>query len=226
MADPSAVIDKAIKALGGEEALAKVKAASWKSTGTISFGNNDNAVTNTMTVQGLDHARQVFEGQFNGNAVKGVTLLAGDKGSRQFGDNHSDLDAAAVANQKQTVYLQVIPITILPLKDKAYKVEGIAEETVDGKPQTGLKVTPADGKEFKIYFDKESGLPVRLVAKVAGFNGMEFTQETIFSDYKDVAGIKKAMKTVSKRDGQKFIDQQITEFKILDTVDPKTFTDP
>ena len=80
-----------------------------------------------MIVQGLDHARQEFAGQFGGNDVKGVTLLAGDKGSRQFGDNHSDLDKAAVANQKQAVYLQVIPITMLPLKDKAYKVEGISE---------------------------------------------------------------------------------------------------
>jgi hypothetical protein len=178
-----------------------------------------------MTIQGLDHVRQEFEGQFNGNTVKGVTLLAGDKGSRHFGDNNNDLDKAGVANQKQTVYLQVIPITMLPLKDKSYKLEGIAEETVDGKPQTGIKVMPADGKEFKIYFDKESGLPVRLVAKVAGFNGMEFTQETTFSEYKEMAGIKKATKIVSKRDGQKFMDQLITEFKALDTVDPKVFTD-
>jgi hypothetical protein len=226
VADPKAVIDKAINALGGETALGKIKAASWKSKGTISFGNNESEVSNTMTMQGMDHFRQEFEGQFGGNAVKGVTLLAGDKGSRKFGDNANDMDKAGVENQKQATYLQVIPITILPLKDKAYKVEGIADETVDGKPQAGLKVTPADGKEFKIYFDKESGLPVRLVAKVAGFNGMEFTQETTFSDYKETAGIKKATKVVSKRDGQKFIDQQITEFKILDTVDPKTFTDP
>jgi hypothetical protein len=153
-------------------------------------------------------------------------LLAGDKGSRQFGDNHSDMDAAAIANQKQAVYLQMIPVTMLSLKDKAFKVEGIADETVGGKPQTGLKVTPADGKEFKIYFDKDTGLPVRLVAKVAGFNGMEFTQETTFADYKAMAGIKKATKIVSKRDGMKFIDQEITEFKVLDSVDSKVFTDP
>ena len=91
---------------------------------------------------------------------------------------------------------------------------------------TGLKeVTPDDGKEFKIYFDKESGLPrCDWLRKWLDFNGMEFTQETTFSEYKEMAGIKKATKIVSKRDGQKFIESQITEFKILDTVDPKVFT--
>lgn len=56
--------------------------------------------------------------------------------------------------------------------------------------------------------------------------GDEFTQETTFSDYQDMGGIKKATKIQSKRDGEKFIDQQITEFKVLDQVDTKTFAEP
>jgi hypothetical protein len=30
---------------------------------------------------------------------------------------------------------------------------------------------------------------------------------------------------VTKRDGEKFQEQQVTEFKLLEKVDPKTFTD-
>ena len=37
-----------------------------------------------------------------------------------------------------------------------------------GKPAAALKVTGPDGKDFTLYFDKESGLPVRMVAKVIG----------------------------------------------------------
>jgi hypothetical protein len=61
---------------------------------------------------------------------------------------------------------------------------------------------------------------------VVGFRGDEYTQETTFADYKDLDGIKKATKIVSKRDGEKFRDEEITEFKVLDKVDPKTFTEP
>ena len=62
----------------------------WKAKGTISFMGNDNAMTSEVTVQGLDNFRPVFEGEFGGKKVKGVTVLSGDKGLRQFADNSQD----------------------------------------------------------------------------------------------------------------------------------------
>jgi hypothetical protein len=124
------------------------------------------------------------------------------------------------------VYLQVIPATLVALKGDGFKLETAGEEKVGDKPAVALKVTPPDGKEFTLAFDKESGLPVKLVARVVGFQGQEYTQETTFADYKDFGGMKKATKLVSKRDGEKFRDEQITEFKILDKVDPKAFSEP
>jgi hypothetical protein len=224
--DANAILDKAIKALGGEAKLSKVKAATWKAKGAITFMGTDNQITTESTVQGLDHFRREFEGDFGGNKVKGVTVLAGEKGWRNFADNHMELDKDAVANEKRSAYLTLIPITVLPLKGKDFKVEVIGEEKVDGRPAVGIKATGPDGKDFSIYFDKESGLPVKTVAKVAGFMGDEFTQETTFSDYKEMEGIKKATKLQAKRDGEKFQELQVTEFKILDKVDPKTFADP
>jgi hypothetical protein len=224
--EAQALLDKAIKALGGEAKLGQVKAATWKGKGKITFGDNANEFTSQVTVQGLDHFRQEFEGEFGGNKVKGVTVLAGDKGWRKFGDMSIDMDKDAVANEKRTVYLQVIPVTLVPLKDKGFKIDTAGEEKVGGKSAAGITATGPDGKEFKLYFDKDSGLPVKLVAKVVGFMGDEFTQETTFDNYKDFGGIKKATKVENRRNGEKFLEQEITEFKVLDKVDPKTFTQP
>jgi hypothetical protein len=226
--DPAAtaVLDKAIKALGGEEKLAKVQAFQVKAKGKITFNDNANEFSGTSTVQGLDHYRSEFEGNFNGNEVKGVTVLNGNKGWRRFGDNSMEMDEDAVANEKRTVYLVMVPATLVPLKGKGFKVESAKEETVAGKPADALKVTGPDGKNFTIYFDKESGLPVKQVATVVGFGGEEFTQETTFHNYKDFDGIKKATKVESKRDGQPFIEQEVLEFKVLDKVDPQTFAEP
>jgi hypothetical protein len=224
--EATAILDKAIKALGGEEKLAKVKAAKWKTKGTIAFGGNDNPVTLETTVQGLDHIRSEFEGEFGDNTIKGVTILAGDKGWRQFGDNTMELDKEGVANEKRTVYLSVVPVAVLPLKGKEFKVAVAKEEKIGGKDAVGLKVTGPDGKDFTIHFDKESGLPVRVVAKVIGFMGEEFEQETAYGDYKEMDGIQKATKIDAKRDGEKFINQKLTEFKVLDKVDPKMFAEP
>jgi hypothetical protein len=221
-----AVLDKAIKALGGAEKLEKVKAFSWKGKGKINFGGNESEFSATATVEGLGNSHSEFEGEFGGNKIKGVTVLSGDKGWRKFGDMVMEMDKDALANEKRGLYLQVAPATILPLKTKGFKVEAAGSEKVGDKPAVVLKVTGPDGKDFKLFFDKESGLPVKLVAKVAGFMGDEFTQETTYGGYKEFGGIKKATKVESKRDGEKFLEQEITDFKPLEKVDAKTFAEP
>jgi hypothetical protein len=223
--EAQAVLDKGIKALGGADKLG-AKAFTWKVKGKVTINGEDNDFTATSTVQGLDHYRSEFKGEFGGNEVKGVTVLRGDKGWRKFGDNAMELDKDGLANEKRNVYLQVIPATLVALKGKGFKVEAAGTEKVGGKPVAVLKVTPPDGKDFKLYFDKESGLPVRLVAKVIGFMGEEYTQDTSFAGYKDFGGIKKATKSESKRDGEKFIEVEITDFKPVDKVDPKSFNEP
>ena len=62
--------------------------------------------------------------------------------------------------------------------------------------------------------------------QTSGRDGEEYTQETTYSDFKEFGGIKKATKVVSKRNGEDFIKSELTEFQVLDKVDPKTFTDP
>jgi hypothetical protein len=222
--DAGAVVDKAIKAVGGEK-LAKAKAVQWKADATFRFGENENKGNLEATVQDLDHSRRVFEGEFGGNAFRAVTVIAGDKGWRTVPDT-TELDADALANEKRRNYLSLIPITVAPLKSKGFKLAAAGEEKVDGKDAIGVKATPPDGKSFTLYFDKQSGLPVKLVADVVGFGGEEFTQETMFSDYKEFDGVKVATKSEAKRDGQTFLETKVTDFKVLDKVDPKTFTQP
>ncbi len=224
--DATAILDKAIKALGGEEKLSKVKAVTWKSKGKLTFGDNESPFTAQTTVLGLDRYRGEFEGEFGGNSIKGVTVLAGDKGWRKFGDMGAEMDKDALANEKRSVYLQVLPALVVPLKGKDFKVEAAGEEKVGDKPAAVVKVVGPDGKDFKLFFDKESGLPVKLVAKVIGFTGDEFTQETTFADYKDFEGIKRATKINSKRDGKKFVEQDISDFKVLDQVKAELFAEP
>src|SRR5262249_14095143 len=132
----------------------------------------------------------------------------------------------AIANEKRAIYLQVVPVLIVPLKGEGFKVESAGEEKVGDKSAAVIKATGPDGKDFKLYFDKESGLPVKLVANVVGFGGNEFTQESTYSEDKDFNGIKKATKMESKRDGEPFVKGEVTEFKVLEMVDPQTFAKP
>jgi len=224
--EAKAIIDKAIKAIGGPENLAKAGVLSWKTKGKITLGDNENDFKGNTTVQGLDHYRAEFEGDFNGNEVKGVTVLNGKQGWRKFGENATEMDEDAVANEKRNIYLQVVAATLVPLNGKGFKVESAAEEKVGDKPASVIKATGPDGKPFSLYFDKETGLLVKQTATVAGFNGDEFEQETTFADYREFGGIKKATKVESKRNGNPFITLAVTEFKTSDKANPETFAEP
>ena len=225
-AGAKAVVDKAVKALGGEEALNKAKAFAYKSKGTLTINGNASEFSSEATTDGLDRHRAEFSGSFNGNEFKAVTVLAGDKGWRKFGDDPMELGADDVANEKRSLALIVAPVTLAPLRDKAFKVETAGEEMIGGKPAAKLKVTGPDGKDFTISFDKETGLPVKQAARVTGFGGQEFDQVSTFRDYKEMGGLKKATKVESTRDGEPFLAQEVTEFKPLDKVDPATFNEP
>ena len=224
--DATPILDKAIEALGGEAKLAKAGTATWSSKSVITFNENENTMKVKTTVQGLDHHRSEIEGEFNGNEFKGITVIAGDKGWRKFGDDAQDLQGEFLAAEKQRAYLAAAHLTILPLKGKGFKVEVAPDEKVADKPASVLKATGPDGKGFTLAFDKETGLPVRQTATVTSFQGDEVSQESTFSDYKDFGGVKRATKVESKWDGKPFIKQTISDFKVIEKLDADTFAEP
>jgi hypothetical protein len=226
--DANAVIDKAIKALGGEAKIASLegKPIETKAKGKLSFGGAEGDFTTRTVSVGLNRFRQEFDGDFGGNQIKGVTVVDGDKGWRNFAGNSGALEGGQLADQKRTMYLGTVPMVIVPLKGKDFKVESAKEEKVDNKAAVALKIIGPDKKDFTLYFDQETGLPLKMTAKVAGLQGDEFQQETTYGDFKDFDGIKRATKVDSKRDGEKFIEIKITDMKVLDKVDPKTFAEP
>jgi hypothetical protein len=221
-----AILDRAIKAVGGEDKLARATAFTWKTRGATTVLGKDNPFTRQATAQGLDHYRAESENEIDGNTVKGMTIINGERGWRKFGEQGREMNEPALARMKRSIYLTVVPMTLLPLRGKGFKIEKAGEEKVGGKAAVGLKVTGPDDKEFKIFFDKESGLPVKLVATVQGFPNKEVKEEITYSGYKEFSGIKIATRRETRHDGEKFMKQEITEFKLLPKVDAKTFALP
>jgi hypothetical protein len=220
--DAKEVIDKAIKALGGEEKLAKIQAYSYKAKGKVTFGGNENDVDVTIVAKGLDHYRR----ESKTDQFHVMFVLAGDKGWLKFNDEPRELEGDGLANEKRRAYMAILPVTLAAVKGKGFQCASAGEQKVGDKPAIGVKITGPDSKEFTMYFDKESGLPVKTVGMVAGFQGDEVNQEATYSDYKDFDGIKKATKVVITNNGDAFQDLTISEFKVLDKVEPDTFSEP
>jgi RNA polymerase sigma factor (sigma-70 family) len=220
-----AVLDKAIKAVGGEAKLKSATAVFWKAQGKNFNDGNESAFTNESTVQGIGKLRMEWHEQVDGNVVFGVTVLNGEKGWRKVGDDLQELTGDALTNHKRNLYLLVVPVTLAPLKGKEFRIESAGEDKIGDKLAAVLKVTGPDGKDFHLSFDQASGLLVRMAIQVR-FQGRDVTQETTFGDYKDFDGIKKATQIERKRDREKILEQEILEFKVLDKVPAETFAEP
>jgi hypothetical protein len=220
-----AVLDKAIQALGGQSTLEKAGAGTWTAKVTVSpLGT---VFTSQTTYDGLDRYRSDYQGNFNGKLVKGVTVFNGDKGWRKYGDMATDkMERGDLSNEKRTLYLNIVPSLILPLKGKDFEVQSAPDDQVNGKPAAVLNVTGPDRLPFTLYFDKDSGLPIKQVARVPGFDNSMVTQVTTYSNYKDFGGIKWAATAASTQFGMPYAEQEITEYKPLGTVDPSTFDPP
>jgi hypothetical protein len=225
--DATAILDKAMKALGGEDKLSKIQAATWKARGKSTFRDDEqHDFTGQTTIQGLDRFRSEIELKFRDKTtLKLLVILNGDKAWHTVG-GLALFPNAAVTRLKRTAYLAVIPVTLAPLKGPGFKVAAADEEKVGGRPAVVLKVNGPDGQDMTLSFDKESGLPVKAVGKVFTLDDQEVTQETTYGDYKDFGGIKTATTLEIKVNGRPFRQQQVTEFKVLDKVDPLAFAVP
>jgi hypothetical protein len=224
--EATAILDKAIKALGGEENLTKAKIISVKTKGILTIMGNDADFTAKAIHDGIDRMRSEFQTRLGDNDVKFVAVVDGDKGWGKFGDMDVELNADQLKDEKRRTYLG-LAFSISVLKGKGFKFETAGEEKVGDKPAAVLKGTGPDQKDFKLFFDKESGLPVKQVATVPEFGGNgEFVQETTYENYKDFDGIKRPTKVEAKHDGEKMLSSELVEFKVLDKVEPETFSQP
>jgi hypothetical protein len=212
-ADARATIGKALKAAGGEDKLAKMPAATWSEKGMYYGMGEGLAYTGKYAVQYPDKFRMEIEGFF-------TIVLDGDKGWM----NGEELDKDRLAEQKAGHYSNWVT-SLLPLKDKEFKLSPLPEAKVDNKPVVGVKVSRAGHRDINLFFDKDTGLLVKssTKAKAEEQGGQEVTQDTLFMNYKDVDGIKTPMKFAIMRDGNRYIEAEIVDYKRADKLDPKTF---
>jgi outer membrane lipoprotein-sorting protein len=225
--DPKAVIDKAIKAAGGADNLAKYKAESFKGTGK--FYPADADYSGEWDVQAPDKIRIKITGEAGGVKFVFQRVGNGDKLWVKMGDTDATAveDKEELAENKEAMYVNGLT-RLLALKSKDKTIDVIGEEKVDGKPALGLRVSSKGHRDVSLYFDKEKGLLVKTatVVKDTMAGGKEVNQETLYSDYKETKGLLTPRKVVVFRDGKKYVDTDVTEISVEEKLDDKLFEKP
>jgi len=226
--EPIAIIDKAIKAMGGEEKLRKVEVVTWTMTSNLTQSpGRVKTFTRKETVQGHSHFRTEFDSEADASTIGRIDVFDGEHVWRKSaGKRAFNIGERAGPLWKRHGYLQWVQMMLVDLKGQDHVLELAGEDEVFGRPAVGVRVIGPDGKPFTLFFDNESGLLVKLVTKNVDAQKREILEGRLFSNYKDFSGIKIATSLLITNDGQTKVENLITDFKLLRNVTPGTFDEP
>lgn len=224
-ADARKLIEKAVKAHGGQDAIDKLPAVASTFKGT--FHGMGDGIPITGTVSTHDTKQRVeLEVEAGGMKIPIVIVVAGDKGWNKLAKDVNEMDKDQLAEANEQAHAAWVA-TLAPLKGKEFKFETIGELKIEGKETVGVKVSSKGHRDVDLYFDKKSGLLVKTETRVKDdMSGQEVSEESFLTDYKAVQGVQHAMKFTVKRNGKLFLEGETTEVTLSDKFPAETFAKP
>jgi hypothetical protein len=189
------LLQRFIDRSGGAEAYARAKNVAM--TGTVELaGRNINGKVSVMQegeksytvmdLPGIGPVEEGFDGEiaWSTSALQGPRILDGD--------------------EKIAVKRASSLASFSSWRDVYKEAKTIGPEDVDGKPAWKVEMVPKEGKPETFFFDKESGLLVRITT-VLGTPIGEIPSETTLSDYRAIDGILTSFRMTQKAMNQNIV---------------------
>jgi hypothetical protein len=227
-ADARAVIDKAVMAAGGADKLAAIKAETFKGKGKFYGLGEGLDYTGEWAIQRPDKIRFQIEFEANGMKFTFLQVYNGKVGWTKINDATMEMDKDAVEEVKEQTYAGRVEALEPLVKDKGFELSPLGEVKVGDGGAVGVRVSHKGHRDINLFFDKKSGLLLKSERTVKDpmMGGKELAQVTLFSDYKDVDGVKQAMKVAIKRDGKDYVEMEVSDLERKDKLDDSVFAKP
>jgi hypothetical protein len=226
--DPAkAVLDRALKAVGGKADLAKLMGVSFKTKGTFDAGGAQVEISGEMSLQGLDRLRWEVEVSAMGRNESGSLVFSGGKGWASNGGRSREVpkdEGAMFMNIMRCARLAANPAL---LRQPGVKLTPLGELKIGDRETVGLKVTQKGYPDIDLFFDKKTGLPYKTeIRQKEGKQGMEMPHAFIFDVYKDFNGVKQFTKVKFLRDDKALVEVECSDFKPQEKLDDSLFAKP
>lgn len=226
-ADAKGIIEKAIKARG-DKPDSKLSAMTWKDEGKFTAMGVTLPYTADWAFQAPDKYRFVLVGTLGDAKINLTFVINGDKAWGKEGERVEEITGEKLEYTRTEVY-QFWVNSLTPLvNEKGFTLATAKGKDVNGKPTNAVKVTREKKPAITLYFDKESGLPVKheMMTKDEFQKWKEVLDEVYYSDYKDVNGMKCFTKLKIVRDGKTLIESTLSNQKMSEKLDAKVFEKP
>jgi hypothetical protein len=197
-ADPpsgASLMDRFIERSGGADAYARAKNVSMNGTVELAGRNLNGSVTvvqeglksyTVIDLPGLGPVEEGFDGEtaWSASSLQGPRILDGD-------------EKIAVKRASSLASMSA-------WRDIYKEARTTGSEDVGGKPAWKVEMTPSEGKPETFYFDKASGLLVRITT-ILGTPVGDIPSETTLSDYRMVDGIQTSFTMTQKAMNQDIV---------------------
>jgi hypothetical protein len=215
-----ALLARAIKAHGGEKALARHKAVRLKLR--LTEAETHFTYNHEWLVAAPNRLKDTGDGYYLGRRI--VTTYATDgKVARSFIlGKLVTLDGKQAEWYKDRAHLMQV-MRLVPLKEKHYHLQAAGETKVDGKTAVGLLVHANGHKDITLYFDSQTSLVVMVEHKVTDSSGEEVTEQRFYRDYPKKDPVPYARKVIVKQGGKTVEQLAVVKVQLLEKVDDREF---
>jgi hypothetical protein len=224
--DAETILDRALKAHGGKEALTKYQAGKSKSKGKLFVLGQELEFTQQAAYMLPDKFKESMQMSFAGQNVSNVTVANGDQFSITVNGMAFPVTDAVKTALKEARYLMKVSRLAALAGNKEYKLAALPETKVEGKPAVGIKVSSKGHKDANLYFSKDTGLLVKVEQTVLDpMTQKEVKEERIITEYgkKGKDGIPPPKKLKVLRDGNKHMEAEVTEGQFLEKLPDSEF---
>jgi hypothetical protein len=220
------LIERAVKAHGGAEAMGRVRADKVKFKGTLVLRGHATAFVAETTIQLPSKYKHVVETGAGADKHTLVYVINGDKLYVTLDGRTVQTEATQLAEIRTGLELERAKRLLPLLEDKSYQLSLADEIKVNERPAVGVRIGGRGRKEMRLYFDKEYGLLVRAENRIKEGKDKEVRQHFFFGDFKDIGGYKRPTKVRAYRDGREIMSAELLDAKPLDKVDETEFAKP
>jgi hypothetical protein len=214
-----AVVEQAIKAHGGADALNKAQTRSRTGRGELTLSGNIPFKAEEI-VSLPERCRTVLEA----TGVRRVIVLNGDKGWMLSGGASQEMNKELLSELREEPYVWWLA-TLTPLQKDEFELTPLPDAKVNGEDASVLKVSHRGHVDVRMFFDKKTGLLVK-IARRAREAGISLDKEYAYSDYKEYEGVKLPTKEITTVNGKKLSEVKFADYQLLSKVEDKTFDKP
>jgi zinc protease len=219
--DARALIARAVAAKGGLELLRSIQTVRMESVTTVKTGGTSTDLPSITTIR-YPAAFRIEASTPAGRLVQ--VFSAGNYWIEDANGVHNAPEGLA-EQIRGTVQRDTVPL-LLALADG--RVAAKATETVEGgQTVPALDVVLPGAKPLTLIFDPATTLLAKARYRVGSSPaGGEVNVEEIYSDYRDVNGLKVAFKTELRREGAPAVNRAVRTFEFNVPIDSALFSKP